>query len=118
MGTQNEKVDDLAEELLLNWHLAHGVKSGKENILIGIEHLAILVDHAFSQAERKMAETQEGEALIPQYALELLNQICDDRESRIEDITRKKILSCDVNVNLDANQVMFLFSLRKNSGGR
>ena len=80
MGVQKNKVADLADEMLLSWQMAHGVKSGKGNILIGTDHMAILIDDAFSQAERKMAETQAGEALIQKYALELLNHICDERE--------------------------------------
>lgn len=109
MQTKKKVIARLEEELLRAWQSAHGVKTGKASALVGSERLAILIDDAFSRAERKMAEAQAGEMLLRQYALELLNQICNETSLNIELEIGRKIRSREVNVNLDANQVMFVF---------
>jgi len=113
MELDRKIVTALENDLLDAWQAAHGVRSGKASALIGPDRLAILIDDAFSQAERVMSEAQTGETLMRQYALELLNQICDEKSLDVEQAVGTKIRSRDVNVNLNANQVMFIFTFEK-----
>jgi uncharacterized protein YbcI len=108
-----EALDLLAQDFLKAWHDAHGFCAGSARSLIGPERLAILIDGAFSKAERKLAEAQSGETLLREYASELLNQICATMIEQIEQVIGRKILSSDINVNPDADQVMFIFKLEE-----
>jgi uncharacterized protein YbcI len=110
MKLEEKVIKHLQQNFLLAWQEAHGVKSGKASALIGPDHLAMLIDNAFSRAERTMAGEKPGKALLRQYALELLNQICNEISLEIEETAGCKIRSRDVNVNLDENQVMVIFS--------
>lgn len=109
--SQPDALDLLAQDFLRAWQDAHGVKSGRSCALRGPDHLAIIIEDSFSQAERKMAEAQTGETLLRQYAVELLNQICDQMAKRIEQTTGREVLSSDLSVNPEADQVVFTFKL-------
>ncbi|MBN1668319.1 MAG: DUF2294 family protein [Anaerolineales bacterium] len=104
-------LSDLAQDLLQAWQEAHGVTPGQATSLVGTDQLAILIEGAFSQAELKLAEDQAGEALIRQYAKELLVLICDERLDQIEKAVGRRVLSSGINVNPDTDQVMFIFKL-------
>jgi uncharacterized protein YbcI len=67
------------------------------------------IEDSFSQAERKLAEGQIGETLLRQCAVELLNQIYDQMTKRIQQVTERQIVSSNVNVNPETDQVMFIF---------
>ena len=101
----------LAQDFLLAWQEAHGVKSGTACALSGADHLAIIIEDSFSQAERKLAEGQSGEALLRQYAVELLNQISDQMAEQIKKTTGKSVISSDLSVNPEKDQVVFTFKL-------
>ena len=109
--SQPNLFDDLAQEFLGAWCMAHGFDAGSASVLVGEDHLAILIEGAFSLAEHKLAEAQSGEALLREYAAELLNQICAAMIKQIERVVERKVLSSDINVNPDADQVMFIFKL-------
>lgn len=108
---------DLAQVLLQAWQEAHGVRLGEASSLVGPDQLAILIEGAFSQAERKLAQDQSGEALIRQYAKELLNQICEERLAQIERAVGRRVLSSSVNVNPELDQVLFIFKLETGQPG-
>ena len=110
----NDALDRLSQDFLAAWHDSHGFKAGNASALIGPDRLAILIEGAFSKAERKLAEAQTGENLLREYASELLNQICETMMTRIEQAAQRKVLSSDINVNPDADQVMFIFKLEEN----
>lgn len=109
--SQPDALDLLAQDFLRAWQDAHGVKSGRSCALRGPDHLAIIIEDSFSQAERKMAEVQTGETLLRQYTVELLNQICDQMLKRIQQVAGRGVESSNVNVNPEADQVMFIFKL-------
>jgi hypothetical protein len=111
MSSQPEPLDLLAQDFLQAWQEAHGVKSGRAYALGGPDHLAIIIEDSFSQAERKLAEGQSGETLLRQYAVELLNQVCDQMSKRIQQVSGRRVESSNVNVNPEADQVMFIFKL-------
>jgi uncharacterized protein YbcI len=103
-----DPLDLLAQDFLKAWQEAHGVKSGQACALSGPDHLAIIIEGSFSQAERKLAEGQLGETLLRQYAVELLNQICDQMSEHIQQVTSRQVVSSDVNVSPETDQVMFI----------
>ena len=109
MSSAHDPLDLLAQDFLEAWQEAHGVKSGQACALSGPDHMAIIIDGSFSQAERKLAEGQTGENLLRQYAIELLNQICDQMAVHIQRVAGRQVVSSDVNVNPDIDQVMFIF---------
>ena len=109
MSSPPDPMDLLAQDFLKAWQEAHGVKSGRANALIGLDRLAIIIEDSFSQAERKLAEGQSGGTLLRQYAVELLNQICDQMSEHIQQVTGRQVRSSDVNVSPETDQVMFIF---------
>ena len=111
MRSQPEHLNSLADEFLAAWQIAHGYAAGHARVLDGPEHLAILIEGAFTQAERKLAQEPQGLDLLREYVLELLQQISGELAVRIEDVVRRPVRASDVNVNLKADQVMFIFSL-------
>jgi uncharacterized protein YbcI len=111
MSSPHDPLDLLAQDFLLAWQEAHGVKSGQAFALSGFDHLAIIIEDSFSQAEHKLAEDQNSEALLRQYAAELLNQICDQMSERIQQVAGRKVRACHVNVNPETDQVIFTFKL-------
>lgn len=111
MSSPLDPLDLLAQDFLQAWQNAHGVKSGRVYALRGTDHMAIIIEDSFSQAERKLAKGQIGETLLRQYAVELLNQICDQMSDRIEQTTGREILSSDLSVNPEVDQVVFTFKL-------
>jgi uncharacterized protein YbcI len=111
MSSPRDPLDLLAQDFLLAWQNAHGVRSGRVSALRGSDHLAIIIEDSFSQAERKLAEGQSGEALLRQYAHELLNQICDQMSERIQQVVGRRVRASNVNVNPETDQVMFVFNL-------
>ena len=111
MSSQLEPLDLLAQDFLQAWQDAHGVKSGRAYALTGPDHLAIIIEDSFSQAERKLAEGKAGETLLRQYAVELLVQICDQMSKRIHQVAGRKVSASNVNVNPEMDQVMFIFKL-------
>ena len=113
MSSLPNPLEKLAQDFLKAWQDAHGVKSGRVCALSGSNHLAIIIEDSFSQAERKLAEGQSGETLLKQYAIELLNQISDQMSDRIERATGRDVLSSDLIVNPDSDQVVFTFRLSR-----
>lgn len=111
MSSPLDPTDLLAQDFLQAWQDAHGVKSGRAYALIGPDHLAIIIEDSFSQAERKMAEGQTGETLLRQYAVELLNQICNQMSKRIQQVAGRHVRASNVNVDPETDQVMFIFKL-------
>ena len=111
MSSPLDPLDFLAQGFLQAWQDAHGGKSGRAYALSGPDHLAIIIEDSFSQAERKLAEGQTGEALLRQYAVELLNQICDQMSERIQQVVGRQVRASNVNVNPETDQVMFVFKL-------
>jgi uncharacterized protein YbcI len=109
MSLPLDPIDMLAQDLLKAWQEAHGVKSGRACALSGPDHIAIIIEDSFSQAERKLAEGQIGETLLRQYAVELLNQICDQMSEHIQQVAGRQVVSSDVNVSPEIAQVMFIF---------
>ena len=109
--SQPDPLNQLAQEFLSAWRAAHGFQSGSASALTGENHLAILIEGAFSQAERKLAETQNGEVLLREYALELLQQICAEKQNLIHQATLREVSTSDVSVNLERDQVIFVFNL-------
>jgi uncharacterized protein YbcI len=111
MSSQLDPLDLLAQDFLQAWQDAHGVKSGRSYALSGPDHLAIIIEDSFSQAELKLAEGQTGESLLRKYAVELLNQICDQMSSRIQRVAGRRVEASNVNVSPESDQVMFIFKL-------
>ena len=111
MPSPSDHLDVLAQDFLQAWQEAHGVQSGRVSALSGSDHLAIIIEDSFSQAERKLAEGQRGEALLRQYAAELLSQICDQMSERIQQVVGRQVKASHVNVNPETDQVMFVFNL-------
>ena len=111
MTSPNDQLDRLAQDFLMAWREAHGFRAGSASALIGPDHLAILIEGAFSQAERKLAEAQSGENLLREYATELLNHICVTMINRIEHAAKREVAASDINVTPDSDQVMFIFKL-------
>ena len=109
MSLSPDPIDVLAQDILKAWQEAHGVKSGRACALSGPDHMAIIIDGSFSQAERKLAEGQTGENLLRQYAIELLHQVCDQMAEHIQRVAGRQVVSSDVNVSPDIDQVMFIF---------
>jgi uncharacterized protein YbcI len=109
METQKDFIEDLAGEILKAWQAAHGVNTGKASLLVGPNQIAVLIEEAFSKAEKKLAEGQTGKELLRKYSLELLNQICTDMKVRIESAVGSTMKDSDVIANPDADQVMFVF---------
>ncbi len=111
MLSPHESLDQLAQELLAAWSSAHGFDAGSARALVGEDRLAILIEGAFSEAERKLAEDQNGEVLLRQYAVELLNQICQEKYSLIQQATQQEVITSDISVNAEKDQVLFIFHM-------
>ena len=109
MSSPLDPLDALAQDFLQAWQDAHGVKSGRVFALHGDDHLAIIIEGSFSKAERKLAEAQPGESLLREYATQLLNNICEKMKLRIEQVVHRKVISSEVNVSPDTDQLIFLF---------
>ena len=109
MSSQLDPLDSLAQDFLQAWQDAHGVKTGRVYTLRGDDHLAIIIEDSFSKAERKLAEGQSGENLLREYATQLLNNICVKMKLRIEQVVKRKVISSEVSVSPDTDQLIFLF---------
>jgi uncharacterized protein YbcI len=109
MSSSLDPLDALAQDFLQAWQDAHGVKSGRVFALSGEDHLAIIIEGSFSKAERKLAEAQSGESLLREYATQLLNNICEKMKLRIEQVVKRKVISSEVSVSPDTDQLIFLF---------
>ena len=109
MSSSLDPLDALAQDFLQAWQDAHGVKSGRVYALSDADHMAIIIEGSFSKAERKLAEAQSGESLLREYATQLLNNICETMKLRIEQAVKRKVLSSEVSVNPDTDQLIFLF---------
>jgi hypothetical protein len=111
MSSTPDPLDELAQDFLQAWQDAHGVEAGRAYALSGPDHLAIIIEDSFSQAERKLAQGHTGESLLRQYAVELLYQICDQMSKRIYQVVGRKVGASNINVNPETDQVMFIFKL-------
>jgi uncharacterized protein YbcI len=109
MSSPLDPLDALAQDFLQAWQDAHGVKSGRVFALHGADHLAIIIEGSFSKAERKLAEAQPGESLLREYATQLLNNICEKMKLRIEQVIKREVISSEVSVSPDTDQLIFLF---------
>lgn len=109
MSSPHDPLDGLAQDFLKAWQEAHGVQSGRVFALRGADHLAIIIEDSFSQAERKLAEAQSGESLLREYATQLLNNICSEMKIRIERAVKRDVISSEVSVSLDTDRLIFLF---------
>jgi len=70
----------------------------------------ILSETAFSEAERKPAESQSAQ-LCSSNTMRNLKEICDTMKTRIETITRQEMLSGMADASPGAGQVIFAFRL-------
>jgi uncharacterized protein YbcI len=109
--SEPNKLAVLSLDFLTAWQEAHGFKAGRSTPIFSPKRFVIRIEGAFSEAEHKLAETQSGKTLLEQYAIELLSDICDTMKIQIEAATERAVLSSEVNVNLDADQVQFIFHL-------
>ena len=109
MSSLPDPLDALAQDFLQAWQNAHGVQSGRVFALSGADHLAIIIEGSFSKAERKLAEEQSGESLLREYATQLLDNICVKMKLRIEQVVKRKVISSEVSVSPDTDQLIFLF---------
>ena len=105
----------LADVFLTAWRKAHGSETGHAQVLVGSDHLAILIRDSFSRAERKLAQDQSGEVLLRKYAEKLLQQISNEMTDYIEKALGRSVQTNDVNVNPDTDQIMFIFTLEGNT---
>ena len=109
MSSPHDPFDSLAQDFLQAWQDAHGVKTGRVYTLRGDDHLAIIIEDSFSKAERKLAEGQSGENLLREYATQLLNNICVKMKLQIEQVVKRKVISSEVSVSPETDQLIFLF---------
>ena len=109
MSSPLNPLDALAQDFLQAWQDAHGVDTGRVFALHGDDHLAIIIEGSFSKAERKLAEAQSGESLLREYATQLLSNICEKMKMQIEKVVNRKVISSEVSVSPDTDQLIFLF---------
>ncbi len=111
MQINNEPLETLVQDFLLAWHEAHGFPAAQACPLIGPKHVAILLEGVFSQAERKLAEDQNGEMLLRKYIIELLGDIGDQMTDRVEQVTGRGVRAKNMSFDPVTDQVVFIFRL-------
>ena len=101
----------ISQAFLETWQDVHGFSAGSANVLMGPQQLVIIIDGAFSRAERNLAKNQSGKNLLITYTNALLQQISDTMVVQVEQTVERQVLTHMYNVNIPADQVMFSFQL-------
>jgi hypothetical protein len=111
MEIPTEMRDRLGQDLLRSWQATHGFSTGSAKALSGPGQLAILLEQIFSPAESKLARDQHGEFLLRQYHTELVDPIASQMVEHLQNTLGKTVRSYSVNINLNNNQIWFIFTL-------
>lgn len=109
--THHEGLAQLAHNLGAEWTRLHGIAGGHAKALSGPEHLAIIVDEAFSRAELALARQAGGQPVIQRYIEELLAQLCAATRLNVEAATGRRVVGSSYSVNFAAGWVMCVFRL-------
>lgn len=106
-----EQEADLAAALRLLWKQAHGVPVGDVRALAGPDSVAVWIEDVFSPAERALARSIEGQVVFQRYTGQLLATIQPDLRAQVEAITGHRIVSGNVNADVDTGGVICFFIL-------
>lgn len=106
-----DALDQLAEHFLEAWSRANGVTGSRVEVLTGEDRCAILIEDAFTQAERALAEHESADFTLRRYLNGLMNVISEDAIATFGGLTGREAHSLGTDVNFDQSWVMWYIRL-------
>ena len=113
-GSQRKALSD-ATAIFLRHNFTHSSKSIK--VLMDHDFLVVRVDHFLSPAEIKMGKEKSSTYLIHEMYSKLFDRVKSSLVDRIETITRKKVKSSQININLENELCVMVFFLEPKLNG-
>lgn len=110
---QNELVDQLAGCLLEAWAKANGVSDSRVQVLTGEGCFAIVIEDAFTQAERLLAEREAVDNPLRRYLNGLMDVIGEEAIPAGGEIAGRRVRSLGTDVNFEQAWVMWFFKLEE-----
>jgi hypothetical protein len=95
----------LGQEFLVLWQQAHGAPQGTVSVTTSQNGVMLLIENAFSQAERTLAR-QSTDKRLQQYIDSLTHQIMPMLTSRVEQLLRQPIGFTSITSNIEQNCMM------------
>lgn len=111
---KSRQLQQVAQEFLAAWQQAHGATRGAACALAGPQHVALVVENAFSQAEHLLAQQADGSpqsALLQQYVDGLIGQLAPALSARVEDVTGQTVAMNSLVSNIEQDWLMIFFKL-------
>ena len=110
-STETDLPDRLAERLLTAWQEANGTPTSRVSIFPGEAGFIILIDEAFTQAERMLAKDGNARNTLRLYVRDLMRVIADQELALLGPALGQDTHSCRTDANFDNRWVMWYFRL-------
>jgi uncharacterized protein YbcI len=110
---QSIPLDHLGDRFLKAWMEANGVTDCQAKVLTGEGGLAIIIEGAFTQAERLLAERRPAENPLRHYVNALMNVILEDEIPSLTREVGQKIMSFGNDINFEKGWVMWYVKLEE-----
>jgi uncharacterized protein YbcI len=107
----SESVDQLASRFLESWVQANGVSDCRVAALTGDGCFVILIEGAFTQAERLLAQRERADNPLRQYLNGLMKVIGEETISADRKIAGQQVRSVGTDVNFEQGWVMWYVRL-------
>jgi uncharacterized protein YbcI len=107
-------VDDLlilAQAFLIEWKQLRNIPTGRASAIIGLTHLGVLLEDAFTPTELLLAEKSAGLVLLHRYVEPILDIICTDLTPHVEQMTGRQVISTEMNLQIQTGSILVLFIL-------
>ena len=103
--------DQLAEFFLASWTQANGASESRVEVLAGQDRFVILIEGAFTKAERALAEGHSAEQTLRQYLKGLMDIIAEQAVPYLDGMIGRKARALGTDVNFEGGWVLWYFSL-------
>lgn len=108
---QTEKLQEIADGVLTAWQTHHGTVTGTAHAVSGSSSLFVIIENAFSPAERHLMEQEGKHTEYVSYVESLLAHICQEQTAVLRETANLDIVSAGANMNPIDGWVLCFFRL-------
>jgi uncharacterized protein YbcI len=104
-------LSQITSEVTNTWQLFHGSKEARAHVVFGEKSLVVLLENAFSPAERKLAIEGRSANRLQKYFAAVLVMVGNSLKEELERIMHKKVSFSGQSMDLKSGWVMCVFQI-------
>jgi uncharacterized protein YbcI len=93
------------------WARLHGLGHRAASALAGSDHIAVIIEEAFSPAEQRLARQTPGQNVMQTYTEQMLAQLYEAVTPRVEAHHGRHVVGASYSLNFTAGWVVCVFKL-------